>query len=245
MNKVNDSKVKKLIIFGGNGKFGKLIISKLKSHFSEIINFSDKHIHNDMCKTIVYKDLEDLERHILDLLVEGFDTIIFSHRARNQERGTLGTINRELTPYYATEAAINRLNSYGRAINIISLNSSASEKLNIDINFNYHVTKAATLQAAMTLGVEKKENRVTSNIILFGEVVDENNTDHTEAKKAIYSNIAKYTSNKMVATYQLVVNAVKLLATSELSGVNRQILRISEGIEELSVESIIRAGSFE
>lgn len=233
---------RKLIIFGGRGKFGRKIIDSIDKDMESIVNMSDNQRNKSNFNTIFYKTQDELQRKMIELLEAGYDTIIFAHRAKSDKKNDFEQLNRELIPYYATDRAIKEIRGSQKTIHIVSLNSVAALKLNLDINLNYHVTKAATLQAALGIALNQKRHKVTSNIILFGEIEDESLAKHCEEKRELHDVIKKYTTSQKIATYESVIDIVRLLATRRISAINRQIIRIDEGIEEVSIESVMRVG---
>ena len=149
----------------------------------------------------------------------------------------LENLKRELIPYYSTDKHA-KYDAGSKSMNIISLNSIAAIKLNIDIGLDY-VIKAATLQAAKVIGIKNKTTKITSNIVMFGEVINEDVMQHNK-EKSVYEQIKEYTTAKKVSTYQSVVHMVSLLVSRQLPGINRQIIKIDEEIENISIESMIR-----
>ncbi|WP_115071203.1 SDR family oxidoreductase [Synechococcus sp. UW179B] len=232
----------KIIVFGGAGKFGRCIIENLRKQTRDIVNITDTNKEVEFAETIHYEDQRALEKIMTKLLSEGYDTIIFAHRAKGGKQNYLEELNRELIPYYATDKAIQQIEANNKCLNIVSLNSFAALKINLDISLSYHVAKAATLQAARVIGIQNKQAKVTSNIVMFGEVMNEDRLTHDATKDSIYEMIKQRTTNNRIATYQSVVNIVNLLVRRKLPGINREIIQINEGIERFSFESIIRGG---
>ena len=151
--------IKKVIIFGGNGKFGSYIVKNLKEQKYEIINLADRQKSENNCHTITYDNAEELASIVKKLFNENYNTVIFAQRSKEESKSCLDGIYRELIPYYATEKAIMRLEEEGKEIHMISLNSFAAIKISRDISFDYHVRKGASLRAALAIGLNKSNIR--------------------------------------------------------------------------------------
>ena len=141
----------KLIIFGATGTVGSAICELAKELDYETISIGRSiNKNSDTSIQLNYENYNEIIQALSNFDVNEIQGIILCHRASkiniNNRETLLEQIQSELNPFYAIKQFLEDIEKI-KKINIVTLTSNASKKINFDIDYNYHLLKSLTLQA--------------------------------------------------------------------------------------------------
>ena len=234
----------RIIIFGTSGTVGSAICNEAISQGYEIIGIGrTKNYDCFESLQVDFKNIIQLKEKINKIDPKNLTSIIFCQRARTIEKDNrkslFDALEIELNPIYAIKDYLENV-SLQKAINIVTITSTAATKINLDIDYNYHVVKGSSLHAGLSLSISKSNKCVFSNALSIGEIVDKRYKKHSKTKEIIFSKLKNIiTTKNLVSTNDVAKQALSLCKASEFN-LNRQIINLDAGLGNISQDSIIR-----
>tara|TARA_B100000700_G_scaffold331081_1_gene461283 strand:+ start:11316 stop:12044 length:729 start_codon:yes stop_codon:yes gene_type:complete len=234
-----------IIVFGSNGKIGSRICEQGKQERYKVIGLSRG--ANSKCD--VYFDVDFLDYNSLVNVVEkiafeDIKAIFFCQRSRlhsNQSRNNLiKGLETELNPIFVIKDKLKSL-KIKQYINIVTMTSNTTKHWNHDTDYNYHVIKSSVLEASLGLSFCNKNCNINSNILRFGEILDERKKEHSPIKIKIFDKIKEIINSNDIVSIDKICNMAMILARADEFLMNGEIITLDKGLSKVSQESIIRS----
>lgn len=235
----------KIIVFGTTGTVGSAICDEAKNQGYEIIGIGRS--KNENCIEsfqLDFKDIMHLNENINKIDPINLKGIIFCHRARTiveeKRKSLFEALEIELNPIYAIKDYLENINLKD-AINIVTITSTAGNKINLDINYNYHVVKGSALCAGLSLALLKTNKCIFSNALCIGEIKNTRIKEHSKHKKAIFSALESIITTKNIVSTKDIAKQSLELCNANKYNLNGQIISLDGGLGNISQDSIVRS----
>lgn len=240
-----------LVVYGSTGLIGREVVKQARECGYSTIGIA--RTSNKFCDVNYSVDFLDFDRLQLvtnEVLTKGNEpvSIVFCHRSRDLSSVGHSQIERfryeldiTLNPYIATETTISTL-ACDAQINIVTVTSNAGAAYAQDTRYSYQIVKAAQISAACGLAYSSSVSLgVYSNIVRFGEAIDENRQTHDEYHSRLFEELRRQNGGRPVATVKNIGRVVMLLCDADKLAVNGQEIIVDGGISKVTQESIVRS----
>lgn len=242
-----ESPTNTIVVYGSNGLVGKAVCTEALRIGYDVIGLS--RTKNNTCTKSIEIDFLNYDRLIKitqDLIGEHNipPAFVFCHRSRvasnlSEAEALLQATAIDIYPYLALKEELNKTKRKGN-INVVTVTSNAAFRYAQDVNFGYHVTKHAQIAAAISLASVSSSLDIFSNIVSFGEVVDNSKQEHDPYHRKLFNTISRCSSDRPVPTIVNVATATIMLCKASSIGICGQTFIIDSGLSSITQESIIR-----
>jgi enoyl-[acyl-carrier-protein] reductase (NADH) len=236
-----------IVVYGSTGLVGKAVCTEAQRIGYEVIGLS--RTKNNTCTESIEIDFlnyHSLARITQDLI--GASSIpvafVFCHRSRvashlSEVDALLQATAIDIYPYLALKEELNKTKRRG-SLNVVTVTSNAAFRFAQDIDFGYHVTKHAQIAASIGLASLPSSLDIFSNIVSFGEVVDNSKQEHDSYHRDLFTTLSRCASGRPVPSIVNVAKAAVMLCKASSFGICGQTLVIDSGLSSITQESIVR-----
>ena len=236
-----------ILVYGATGLVGKAVCAEAIRLKWQVIGLCRNKCHGTSSSIEV--NFTDYER-LLDITAELLTgevlptSLIFCHRARiNTDICKASTLLKmaaiEINPYLAVKEALEGTTKKG-VVNIVTVTSNAGFKIAKDVDYSYQIIKSAQVAAAIGLSQISSTVKVYSNVVSFGEAVDNSKSEHDAYHKRIFNMLNQFTSRRPMATISNIAKMALVLANADTLGVCGQTITVDSGLNCQSNESMAR-----
>jgi NAD(P)-dependent dehydrogenase (short-subunit alcohol dehydrogenase family) len=236
-----------IVVFGSSGFIGRAVCDLAKKKSIKTIGVG--RTKNKACNSSYeanFANLLELEKVIQAIVAESnsMPAFVFCQRynattSRDPETDWLSMLSVELNPYFAMKNFLVK-SSLLETINIVSVTSKSALISAQDVDYAYHVTKGAQRAAAESLDTLPSSLNIYSNIVAFGDIVDNSRYAHDDYHVGLFSNLRTHTAGRPVPSANSVSEAVLFLCEANRRGISGQTLLVDAGLSNISQESILR-----
>jgi len=239
--------VDRVVVFGSTGLVGKAVCLEAQSAGYHVIGLSRTTCQN--CSESIQIDFFDFN-HLAEVTSEILardnlpKAFVFCHRSRIsanvcQADALLQSTAVDIYPYLALQAGLINSNRKG-AVNIVTVTSNAGFRYAQDVGYSYHITKHAQVAASIGLSLVPSSLDIFSNIVSFGEAIDNSIQDHDLLHRKLFAGLSRCALGKAVPSIDNIAKAVVMLCKASSFGVCGQTLTIDSGLSILTQESLVR-----
>lgn len=239
---------KKIIIFGATGKIGKRVCDVALSMGYKIVEVGRKReLKTSDFHETDYKDFNSVLNTVNKTKLEEISAIVFAHRAsldeNENEEDFHSALKIELNPYRAVKKALcTNTKERNSPLCIVTLTSSAQTGGAYDVDHRYHIIKGAQIAASKGLAyISTKE--IYSNVVRFGEAIDESRISHSSYCENLFKNAEKIMPGKTLPTMTQIASLVVLLCKANELCISGVEIDIDGGLNSLSGAFFLRHGA--
>ena len=236
-----------IIVYGSNGLVGKAVCTEALRIGYDVIGLG--RTKNNACTKSIEIDFLNYD-HLAEIthdLIEERNiaaAFVFCHRSRvasnlSEAEALLQATAIDIYPYLALKEELNKTKRKG-SLNVVTVTSNAAFRYAPDVNFDYHVTKHAQIAASIGLASVSSSLDIYSNIVSFGEVVDNSKQEHDPYHRQLFNTMRRCSSSRPVPTIGNVATATIMLCKASSIGICGQTLVIDSGLSSITQESIVR-----
>ena len=239
---------KRLIIFGATGKLGKRVCKVALSMDYKIIEVGrKKELEKSDFYEADYQDFNSVLSTLNKVKLEEVSAIVFAHRAsldkNKSEEDFYSSLKIELNPYRAVKKAL-CMNTKQRnsPLCIVTLTSSAQTGGAYDVDHQYHIIKAAQVAASKGLAY-MSTTEIYSNVVRFGEAIDESRASHSSYCNNLFKNAEKIMPGKALPKMMQIASLAVLLCRANELCISGVEIDIDSGLDSLSGAYFLRHGA--
>jgi len=236
-----------IVVFGSSGFIGGAICDLAEKLCIKTIGVG--RTKNKACNSsyrVNFSNLLELEKVIQEIVGKSnsMPAFVFCQRynatnPRDPETDWLNMLSVELNPYIAMKNFLVKSNLL-EAINIVSITSKSAFVSAQDVDYSYHVTKGAQRAAAESLDTLTSSLNIYSNIVAFGDIVDNSRLTHDEYHTALFSNLRAHTAGRSIPSASSVSETALFLCEASRLGISGQTIFVDAGLSNISQESVLR-----
>lgn len=242
-----DSSANTIVVYGSTGLVGKAVCVEAQRNGCQVIGLS--RTRSKACSESIEIDFLDYE-HLAKTAQELIgrenipDAFVFCHRSRisshlSEADALLQSIAIDIYPYLALKDALKKIDRKG-SLNIVTVTSNAAFRFAQDVNYMYHITKHAQVAASFGLSSAPTSLDVYSNVVSFGEVIDNSKQDHDLFHRQLFPILSRCSSDRPVPSIENVAKVAVMLCKASSFGFCGQTLVIDSGLSNITQESVVR-----
>ena len=236
-----------IVVYGSTGLIGKAVCQEAHKIGYQVIGLS--RTKNKTCEESIEIDFlnyEHLAKTTQELISRENipNAFVFCHRSRvsshlSEAEALLQSTAIDIYPYLALKEALKGSKRKG-VLNIVTVTSNAGFRFAQDVKYMYHITKHAQVAAAIGLSSAPFSLNIFSNVVTFGEAIDQSKQDHDPYHRQLFTTLKRCTSGRPVPSIDNVAKAAVMLCKASSVGICGQTLVIDSGLSNITQESVVR-----
>lgn len=237
---------RRIWVFGGTSPLGSALISTL-GHDAEVISFGRSEPEGQTNRVRVDFGDEQNLRHVVrvNFAERPPSGIVFAQRYRPaKEASTMDStsmgLNIELSPLFAIADLLKDLGNPGPLKSLVLYSSTAAHSAHLDVPIFYHILKAATLSAVISLSPQLGRHDIKINAIVLGDFLKYPIESYSDKEKLNFQKIAEISVNGRCGSVLDIVSMTRYLLSDEASYITGQVINMDGGASLISPASYIR-----